>query len=1015
MPKFTEKTLVEDYFVEELVKRGWKFVAADDLERESLDEPLLTPVLIRALRRINTDLNIGDQEINETIKELKLKSPEINGSKQVLSFFKSGVPIKFEKERTVNFVRLFDYKNIQKESSERNEFIISRQVIHKKGDKEIINDIILYVNGIPIVNIECKNPASFAEDWHTAYRQIKDYEQLIPELYKYLQIGIGAEQNSKYFPVVRWMDEAHTHEWKLKAKDPIDSTIEMLAPCTLLNIIKNYLFFRQEYGSANKVITRYMQYRAAEKIYNRITDHLKGKTEKNKGLIWHWQGSGKTLTMIFAANKAYLDETLENPTTFFIVDREELQEQLRNEFNALDITTPEVIDSIQTLREVIKHDGYRGKRGIFITLIHKFRPEELQEIHEELEEKSKTQETILTRKNVIAFLDEAHRSQYGTLAGQMKDILKNAFFFAFTGTPIEIKHRNTYNEFAYPEEDENYFDKYFLTDSIKDGFTVKIAYQPRLEKEPGIHLNRQMLNSFIDAEIDEIPEEYRENVKEDVKKRLSKIQVVLENEKRINRIAEDIAEHFKQEMDDKFKAMIVAVSRKACIYYKRALDKLLPKEYSEVVMTYDREDKPPIPEYLKELQKRFNGKAPDSIRKEIVENFKEEQYPKILIVTEMLLTGFDAPILQAQYLDKPLKGHRLLQAIARTNRPYKDIKEAGIILDYVGILKEFQQAFKNYSKNDVQGILYDLDALRKEFTQLIEETMQLFRDIPKDQYDRKTMLKAIEILTTEEQNSKIFLQNYKHLRKLFELLGSDERKIQLFNEYKWLSSIYTFYTTWTIGQTSQDQKIYTQKYFQKTLKYVHESTEVAELQKDMPIIEFDEHYMENLQQKAQSKEEKAANIVFTLNRFVLVEKHKNPIYESLTEKVERILQLWKQRTKDYEKIYMEGTEALQQINKLQQRQKILNFSNLQYSMLLGLEQKFTEDPELVTDVETLTKQIEQYMFPGWYQQKTAKKNIEREVRRFLRRYIRRYNIKLTELEELFKKAMDSVKNYAQKR
>jgi len=206
-----------------------------------------------------------------------------------------------------------------------------------------------------------------------------------------------------------------------------------------------------------------------------------------------------------------------------------------------------------------------------------------------------------------------------------------------------------------------------------------------------------------------------------------------------------------------------------------------------------------------------------------------------------------------------------------------------------------------------------------------------------------------------------------------------------------------------------------QKYNQKTLKYVHESTEVAELQKDLPIIEFDEHYMENLQQKAKTKEEKAANIVFTLNRFVLVEKHKNPIYESLTEKVERILQLWKQRTKDYEKIYMEGTEALQQLNKLQARQKTLNFSNLQYSILLGLEQKFTEDPELINDVETLTKQIEQHMFPGWYQQKTAKKNIEREVRRFLRRYIRRYNIKLAELEELFKKAMDSVKNYAQKR
>jgi len=976
---------------------------------ESLDEPLLTPVLIRALERINEDLEIGDEEIREVINALKLKSTGIEGAKQILNYFKFGVPIKFEKERIVKYVRLFDYEKL-----ERNEFIVSIQVIHQSGDKEIRNDIIIYINGIPIVNIECKNPASFSENWYTAYRQIKDYEKTIPGLYKYVQIGVAAEQNAKYFPIVPWLDETHTHEWKEPNKDPIDSTIEMLKPNTLLDIIKNYLFFRLEYGSANKVIARYMQYRAAEKIYKRIINHLKGKTPKNKGLIWHWQGSGKTLTMIFAANKAYQDEALENPTVFFIVDREELQEQLNNEFNALEITTPQVIDSIQTLREVIKHDEGKGKRGIHITLIHKFRTEELEQLQKELEKQSETQETLLTRKNVIAFIDEGHRTQYGTLAGQMKLILKNAFFFAFTGTPISIKQRNTYNEFAYPPQ-ENYFDRYFITDSIKDGFTVKIAYQPRLEKEPGIHLNKQMLDTFIQVEFDEIPEQYREKVEEKVKKRINKIRVILENKKRINRIAEDIAEHFKENLDGKFKAMVVAVSRKACIHYKRALDKLLPKEYSEVVMTYTRDDEEPIRSYLKELQQRFKGKEPDDIRKEIVEKYKEETLPKILIVTDMLLTGFDAPILQAQYLDKPLKGHRLLQAIARTNRPYKDIKEAGMILDYVGILKEFQKAFKEYSKEDITGILYDMTELRQEFTNLINQTMQMFEDVPKDQYDRKTMLKAIEILTTEEENSKTFTQNYKQLRKLFELLGPDEIKIRLYNEYKSLSSIYTFYLTWIMGQTPQTQNIYIQKYFQKTLKYVHESTEVAELQKDLPVIEFDDHYMEKLQEKAKTKEEKAANIVFTLNRFVLVEKHKTPIYESLTDKVERILKLWKQRTKDYEKIYKEGTEAIQQLNQLQARQKTLNFNNLQYSILLTLEQKFTQDPQLINDVETLTKQIEQHMFPGWYQQKTARKNIERDVRRFLRRYIKRHNIKLPELEELYQKVMSNVKNYARKK
>ena len=1005
---FTEKSLVEDYFIKELGKKGWNFIKADDLERESLEEPLLTPVLMRALERINRNIGIGDEEVKEVINELKLKSSGIEGAKQILNYYKFGVPVKFEKERIVKYVRLFDYENL-----ENNEFIVSRQVIHQSGDKEIRNDIILYVNGIPLVNIECKSPVSFSEDWETAYRQIKDYEKTIPELYKYVQIGIAAEQIARYFPIVPWLDEVHIHEWREPEKDSIDSTIEMLTPETLLNIIRNYLFFRLEYGSANKVISRYMQYRAAEKIYNRVINHLEGKEDKNKGLIWHWQGSGKTLTMIFAANKLYHDPRLENPTIFFIVDREELQEQLYNEFNALDITKPEIIDSINKLKEAIEHDEGRGKRGILITLIHKFRPEELQDLQKELEKQSENKETILTRKNVIAFIDEGHRTQYGVLAAQMKLILKNAFFFAFTGTPISKRGRDTYLEFSYPP-DENYFDKYFITDSIKDGFTVKIVYQPRLEKE--VHLNKEMLETFIEVEYEEIPEEFREKVKEKVKRKLNKIKVVLENEKRIQKIAEDIAEHFKENVDGKFKAMIVAVSRKACVQYKRQLDKHLPKEYSEIVMTFnERKDPPIIIDYLKELRDRFKGKEIEEIRKEIIEKYKEEdEYPKILIVTDMLLTGFDAPILQVMYLDKPLKEHRLLQAIARTNRPYKGLKEAGVIIDYVGILKEFTKAFEAYSKEDIKGVLYDIEDLRNEFTETINETMSLFEGVPKDKYDRDTMLEAIEAITTEEEHSKKFIQNYRRLRKLFEQLGPDEIKVRMFKEYKWLSAVYTYYITWVLGQSRRAERGYIQKYFNKTLKYVHKSTEIENLVKDLPIIKFDEHYMERLEEKTKTKREKAANIVFTLNRFVLVDRYKNPVYETLTQKVERILKMWKERTKDFEKIYKEGLQIIEEMKKLTARQKELGFSDLEYSLLLTLEKRFGSDPRLVKDVTELSTQIKEHMFTGWYMQKTAQKNIARTIRRFLRRYIKEYGIKLDELEELYQNIIENVKTYGRR-
>src|SRR4030042_809921 len=443
MLKFDEETLVEDYFDKELQAKGWKSVVADNLEREGFEEPLLAANLVRALKRINADLAIGDEEIKQALNELKLKSSGVEGARQILNYFKYGIPVKFEKERVVHFVRLFDYDNIAS-----NEFVISRQVNHQSGNRQIRNDIILYVNGVPLVNIECKNPASLTEDWYKAFTQIIDYEKAVPELYKYVQIGVAAEQVAKYFPTTPWQqEEPKYHEWREPDKDSLDSTIEMLTPATLLNIIRYYLFLRIQHGVTTKVITRYMQYRAAEKICNRVTNHIVEKEEKNRGLIWHWQGSGKTLTMIFAANKLFHTGQLDNPTILFTVDREELQKQTHTENTALDITPkPENTNNIHELKRILIHDEGKGKRGIFISLIQKFRPEEFQQLQKDLETLSRNTETVLTRKNVVTFIDEGHRTQYGTLAGQMKLILQNASKFAFTGTPIALKYRNTRSE-----------------------------------------------------------------------------------------------------------------------------------------------------------------------------------------------------------------------------------------------------------------------------------------------------------------------------------------------------------------------------------------------------------------------------------------------------------------------------------------------------------------------------------------------------------------------------------------
>ncbi len=1000
MPDFSEKSLVEDHIINRLAADGWRFIPADELERTGYDEPLLLPNLIRSIEKINIGYAISEEDINKVINELKLTGTGIEGAKRILNFYKQGVPVKLEKDKVIRYVNLFDYQDLR-----NNDFIVTRQAIYD-GRERIRTDIMLYVNGIPLVDIECKDPTGISESWVNAHKQIKDYEQIVPELFKYVQIGVAAESQAHYFPIASWQEEVLTHQWQAPDLDSIDATCAMQAPETLLDIICNFLFYREEKGTPTKVITRYMQYRAANKMVARVLDNLAGRKTRDKGLVWHWQGSGKTLTMIFAANKLYYLSRLENPSIFFIVDRIEIEDQLYDEFYALDIVAPEIIGSIGELKKVISHDDYRGKRGVFITLIHKFRPEELKELQQELAAVSERRETISSRRNVIAFIDEGHRSQYGLLAGQMKAILQGAFFFALTGTPISKRGRDTFLDFSYPPG-EPYLDRYFITDSTRDGFTVKIVYQPRLEKE--VHLKKDLLQGFLDVELEELPEGTRTEVEEKVKERLNRIELFLENPERIAVIADDIAKHFQENVDGRFKAIVVAASRHACVLYKRELDKHLPADYSKVVMTTgEREEDPLIASYVAEARESYGQRDMDDVRKGAVEKFKTAEMPKILIVTEMLLTGFDAPMLQTMYLDKPLKEHRLLQAVARTNRPYRDVKEAGLVIDYVSILKEFKKALEMYSEEDIAGALYGYDSLKEEFKNLIDEILNLLEGVPYD-YERATLLKAIEVITANEAREKAFTEKYRHLRKVFELLGSSEVKVEHFEQYKWLSAIYTYYMK-TVSQRPA-YELEAAKYYDKTIKYVHKSVEVAALDEELPAIAFDADYLQRLEERVKSKEERAANILFTLNRLVLVEKHRNPVYESLVEKVEKLLQLWREKTKDYRLIYKNAAAIVQEANELSARQKELAFSDMEYALLLVLETRLGETDALVEKTKKLSKSLEPHMFTGWINQATARKSVEREVRRFAMGIKRDYRLSMKDMDELYENLIESVNNY----
>lgn len=995
---------LENHFIEELVKLGWMYIPCEQLDRTGTDEQLLEIELAEKIKTLNTNKHISNEDVKRVINELKFSTTSIEGAKKILNYYKQGIPIKYEKDGVVKFTRLFDYDKIN-----NNNFIVSKQVVHT-GAERIKNDIILYINGIPIVNIELKDPYNPAESWRNAYNQIIDYFGKIPELYKYIQIGVAANSRARYFPIAQWTNEVKTYEWKEDEKDSVDSVIQMLKPDVLLDIIRNFLFVRVEKGEVTKVITRYMQIRAVNKIYNRVKDYYLKKETKDKGLIWHWQGSGKTFEIITAANKLQTFSPLENPTQFIILDRDDLQTQLSNEYNSLDMPPPKVIRSIEDLKRVITADSLKGMRGVYIVLMHKFRPGEFEGVSELLNSTDK--ETIATRKNVICYVDEGHRTQYGLLAGQMKSILKNAFFFAFTGTPVSSIGKNTYNEFCYPPE-ESYLDRYFIGESIKDGFTKKITYKQRLDE---LHLDKNNLETFLEGEYEEIPDIYREDIKQDIRQKLTTVNVFLEDEKRINKIAADISKHFQENVEGNFKGMVVTASRLACVRYKRELDKFLPASYSEVVMTYDPTKDVEIKEiysYMNELKKRFHNTDLEQITKKIIDDYKEESEPKILIVTDMLLTGFDAPVLQTMYLDKPLKEQRLLQAIARTNRPYKE-KETGLILDYIGIFGRIEKAFEAYSKDDLAGAILDMEKMKEDFEKTLKELLILFSGIDKD-YNRSSLERTLEVITSEKKTEENFSQKYNLLRRLYEFLGSDELKLRYLKNYQWLTAVYTNY----IKRVVKDEKYqeYLQKYFKKTLELIHNETEVKDLIDSKVQIVIDEKFMQDIAADAGDENEKTSNLVFALNKFVLVDKHKNPIYESLIERVEALVKKWRERIKEKESVTEELNEAQSisdEIVGIQKSQSELGLTDAQMAFWLKIKTSLNidVDKELLNSMKDLFDELNKEMIPGWSKNTELRKSIDTKLRQFIFVKVKtKYPMTLEKINEIHKGISDKLVNY----
>jgi len=1003
MKQESEKQLITDYLKDKLVQSGWRFVAGSELERTGFDEPLLLNNLRKALLKINVNLGITDKEVDDVIQEIKLVPNGETGVKQMLHYLKYGVGVKFHQDKVVKIVNLFDFENLN-----NNEFITTREV-YFKGAETVRADIVLYVNGIPLVNVEGKNPLSLSVSWEDAYHQIKKYERKAGEAYKYIQIGAVADVEARYFAIVPWMEDVNTYEWKEAGLDAVDALAELLKPERVLDVLRNFLFVREEKGSYNKIIARYMQYRAVNKICERVVNHLEGKDERNKGLIWHWQGSGKTLTMIFAAHKLYFNKYLAGPSIFFMIDRKDLEEQMSNELSSLDLNfSHNKVGSVDDMAQVVRADNYQGKRGVFVTLLHKFEPGR-QWLPAGFD--NEKQKTIADRKNVICFLDEVHRTQYGLLAAQMKHILRSAFYFGFTGTPVDEKERDTYREFGYPVDSEDYLDKYFINESLVDGFTVPVVFMPRQEK---LHLSANDLKLLIEqiGKEDVFDEEELENIEDSAARKLDKIRLFLEDEQRIEKISEDIAEHFKEFVVDRFKAMVVCGSRKACVIYKRELDKLLGAETSEIVMTFNIGDQKLLTDYYTNWKAKYpSAKNDKEIREEIVRRFKSgiDSNPKILIVTDMLLTGFDAPMLQTMYFDKPLKKHRLLQAVARVNRLYGDVKEAGVIVDCAGILKEAKRAHEKYYE-DERGttVPFEYEYLADNFKKLIDKLKEIIGKTPKT-ITRENLTEVMDKLR-DGNAEKNFTENYRELRKIFELLGTNQIKLIYLADYKFYSAIFA-YLQKLKGENDNDNN---KAYFSKTLEAAHQALYVDEITKDLPSFAFDIKYFDTVLGSKMDKKEKAMNMVFGLERFVLVEQHGNPTLRTIMEKVQDLVRKWREKSIDCEELYDYGAEIVEEIKGKEQEQEALGLKDVEFGIYEVVFESLQNKDKALQLAKDIFNEISENLIPGWEGQAVLRQNVSRIIREMIRKLKATEKLSLDEINNLSQAIFESIEQYAVK-
>jgi len=673
----------------------------DAAERADYRQPLMLTRLRSAVQRLNPGIPLV--ALDDAIKQvMDLGIPSLlSANRRFHNLLVNGVPVEYQKdgETRGDFVRLVDFADVT-----ANEWLAINQYTLKGPKHSRRPDIVLFVNGLPLALLELKNPADTNADIWKAFEQIQTYKEQIPDVFQYnevLVISDGAEarlgslsSNAERFMAWRTIDGARLDP--LGQFNELETLIRgVLAPAYLLDYLRFFVLFEDD-GGLIKKIAGYHQFHAVRAAIEQVVTASRPEGNQKGGVVWHTQGSGKSITMTCFAARVMREAAMENPTIVVITDRNDLDGQLFGVFSLAQDLLREQPTQAESRGDLRVKLGNRPSGGIVFATIQKFMPGEDEDSFPVLSD----------RRNIVVIADEAHRTQYGFgakfkgdakgyqagYAQHLRDALPNATFVAFTGTPVSSDDRDTRSVFG------DYIHVYDMQQAKDDGATVAIFYESRLAK---LGLKAEEL-ADLDAEVDELTEDEEGDEQSKLKSKWAALEKVVGAEPRIKQVAADLVAHFEERSKAQSgKAMVVAMSRDICAHLYNEIIRLRPDWHDDdpikgsikVIMTGSASDKALLRPHL----------YPKLVKKDLEKRFKDPADPlRMVIVRDMWLTGFDAPCVHTLYVDKPMKGHNLMQAIARVNRVFKD-KQGGLVVDYIGIANDLKQALKEYTASNGRG------------------------------------------------------------------------------------------------------------------------------------------------------------------------------------------------------------------------------------------------------------------------------------------------------------------------